>query len=180
MLRYGTGGAGMRHGRLAVPVLAGLCAPGALGAQDAGDRLVALASVLNDASGSSSADRIQAIREIASLGVRSGLAAGLLFDRASALREPDPDVREAAALALREACELRNRAQALRVVRLARAAFEPEPRVRKGALRTLAAFQVSEAASAVLDATSEAKEPDASVRDYARELVAKGLAAEAY
>lgn len=170
----------MRTIAFAIVVFLGSSLLGSAQSPAVDNRLVELSSVLTAGAETTSEAKIRAIEEIAALGTRSGLASGLLFDRASALREPDPRVREAAALALRSCCELRNRAQALRVVRLASQVWEPEPRVRGNALRTLAAFEVADAATAVLEATSEAKESDPSVREVAKELVRKGLAAPSY
>jgi hypothetical protein len=169
----------MRMKAFATVALMGSCVLGAAQSQGTDSRLVELSSVLTAGAETTPEAKIQAIEEIAAMGTRSGLASGLLFDRASALRESQPKVREAAALALRSCCEPRNRAQALRVVRFASQAWEPDPRVRGNALRTLAAFEVSDAATAVLDATSEANESDPAVREIAKELVRKGLAASA-
>ncbi len=69
---------------------------------------------------------------------------------------------------------------ALRLVRIADPAVEPSPRVRIAALKSLAAFQVGEAASRVAGATEASREPDATVRAAAKELVQKGLAADLY
>jgi hypothetical protein len=89
-------------------------------------------------------------------------------------------VREAAALALRHVCVMRNRASALRVTRIANPTLEPEPKVRIAALRTLAAFETAEAASCIYDSATEAKEADPTVREAAKELIRKGLAASMY
>ncbi len=149
-------------------------------ARTVNERLVELSAVLGSGSTSSDADRIRAIEEIAGMGTTSGLASGLILDRASFLLEESPAVREAAALAVKNVCDLRNRAFALRLRRVADATREPDARVRIAALRSLAAFQCADAAASVLEATGEAREPDATVREAAKELVRRGLAANAY
>ncbi len=153
---------------------------GAAQARTVNERLVELSAILGSESTSSHQVRIRAIEEIAGMGTISGLASGLIFDRASFRLEESPEVREAAALAVRNVCDMRNRAFALRLRRIADATQEPDPRVRIAALRSLAAFQCADAAAGVLDATSEAREPDPAVREAARELIRKGLASSAY
>ncbi|BDU71993.1 hypothetical protein [Mesoterricola silvestris] len=144
------------------------------------ERLVELSAILGSGSPAGPAIRVQAIREIAAMGTTSGLASGMIFDRANFRFEPSAEVREAAALALRHVCDLRNRMFALRIRRVADATLEPEPKVRIAALRSLAAFPCADAAATVLEACDAGKEPDESVREAARELVRKGLASSAY
>lgn len=172
----------MRMWRRRIPAIlvAGCALPGAAQAPDAGARLVVLTEVLGRSSQAPAKDKLAAIQELADLHQVSSLAAGLLFDRANPQMEPDPEVREAAALALPRACQPRNRQAALRLVRVADALLEPDPRVRIAALRGLAAFQVAEAAARVYDSVGEAREPDPSVRKVARELIDRGLASSAY
>lgn len=153
---------------------------GAGQARTVNERLVELAGILGSESTASAQVRIRAIEEIAGMGTISGLASGLVFDHASFQLEESPEVREASALAVKNVCDLRNRAFALRLRRVADPTREPDPRVRIAALRSLAAFQCADAASGVLEATSEAREPDPTVREAARELVRKGLASSAY
>ena len=114
------------------------------------------------------------------MGAGSGLAAGLLFDRANIQFEADPLVREAAALALVQVVDRRNRMTALRLGRIANPLNEPEPKVRMAALRSLAACQSGDAASIIYEAARETKEPDAGVRACARDLIEKGLASSPY
>ena len=144
------------------------------------ERLVQLADVLGKQSTFSSRQKIQAIDEIGRIRTISGLAESLLFQRGNPLFEPDPLVREAAALNLQYVCEPSNRRTALRLARFATPANEPDSRVRSAALRSLASFQTSEAAQKIYDATEEIKEPDAEVRAVASALIQKGLAAAIY
>lgn len=170
----------MRVWKRKIPVIlaAGCALPG--GAQDPGARLVELTAVLGHASEASSKEKIAAIQEIAESRQVSSLAASLLFDRANPLMEADADVREAAALAAPKVCLPRNRMAALRLVRVADPASEPEPRVRIAALRGLAGFQVADAAARIYDSATAAKEPDPAVRKAAAELIDKGLASSAF
>jgi hypothetical protein len=149
-------------------------------AQEAGGRLAQLAEVLGRDSGATPEERIRAIEELAELKQVSALASGMLFERANVQFEPEPEVREAAALALPKVCQLQNRLAAMRLARIASAANEPDPRVRIAALKSLAAFQNGAAASAIYDAAMESKEPDAQVRKAAKELIQKGLASSLY
>jgi hypothetical protein len=146
----------------------------------ANERLVQLAEVLGQESPSGPAAKIRAIREIGAMGVVSGLAAGLLFDRANLRFETDPLVREAAAQALKFVVETRNRMGALRLARFTFPASEPDARVRIAALGSLAAFESAEAANCIYDSTAEAKEPDPTVREAAKALIRKGLASSLY
>ena len=144
------------------------------------ERLVQLSDILGPASTYSTRDKLRAIHELGVIKAISGIASGLLFDRANIRFEPDPVVREAAAMNIKFVCELRNRMAALRLARFTCPANEPEPAVRIGALTSLAAFQTAEAASSVYDAANEAKEPDPGVRAAAKELIERGLASSLY
>jgi hypothetical protein len=144
------------------------------------DRLIQLAGTLGNASLADPKEKIRAIRELAEAKQIGSLASALLFDRANIRFEANPDVREAAALGLRYVCDTHNRMPAIRLTRIANADLEPEPRVRIAALRSLAAFEASEAAGFVQDAVNERREPDPAVRAVAQELVGKGLAAGSY
>jgi HEAT repeat protein len=68
----------------------------------------------------------------------------------------------------------------MRLCRITRAALEPDPRVRIAALHSLAAFETADAAAGIYDATDETKEPDPQVREAAKALIQKGLAASRY
>ena len=143
-------------------------------------RLVVLTGILGNGSHFDSQDKIRAIRELGEAHLISAVASGMLFNRANIQFEDDPEVREVAALNLRYVCETRNRMAALRLARLTRIDNEPEPAVRIGALRSLATFQTAEAAASVYDACNPLKEPDAKVREVARDLIQKGLASSLY
>ena len=162
-------------------VLLALLAAGPAGAQGItyNERLVELAEVLGIDAQSSSAAKIRAIHELGDLRMVSGVAGGLLFDRANVRYEGDPLVREAAAQELRFVLDRHSRMAAMRLGRLAGVAQEPDPRVRIAALHSLAAFESTEAAAIIYDAATQ-KEPEAMVRAAAQELIAKGLAASPY
>lgn len=144
------------------------------------ERLVELSMILGKGSQAEAGSRMEAIREIVEMRTTSGLAAGMIFDRTNVQFEPSPEVREAAALAVRSVCDPRNRMFAMRLCRVANAAREPDPRVRIAALRSLAAFECADAAAGIYEARDEAREPDPQVREVAKELIRKGLAASAY
>ncbi|HLO68394.1 MAG TPA: hypothetical protein VK188_15325 [Holophaga sp.] len=164
-------------GRHALAVLAVVQA-GAQGLSQ--DQLAGAAEVIGRNAVSERGEKLEVIRQLGESGEVSGLGAALLMDRAGFRVEADPEVREAALLALRTVIEPRSRMSALRVVRCADPGQEPEPRVRIAALRVLASLPVAEAAARVLDSTRQDREPDASVREAASALVRKGLAAGAY
>lgn len=149
-------------------------------APTANERFVQLAEVLGNNAVSTSANKIKAIQEIEEMRTVSAFAAGMLFDRANTRFEPDPLVREAAVLAVLSCCDPRNRMAALRVARIANADKEQDFRVRIAALKSLAGFETAEAAAAVYDAADPGKEPDPKVREAAKELIQKGLAASLY
>jgi len=165
---------------LAMLVATGVAYPGAAQSLTPNQRLIQLAEVLSNASSYSTAAKIRAIQEIGDSRVVSGVASGLLFNRANYRFEPDPAIREQAALNIQYVCELNNRMGALRLAHFAVQANEPEPLVRIAALRSLAAFESADAASAVFEATKESAEPDPAVRTAAKELVQKGLAGSIY
>jgi hypothetical protein len=153
--------------------------PSVLMAQDPGgnDRIIPLLEVLARTSGASLEEILAATRDLAALGVPSSAGASLLLDRANVRYEPDPEVRAEALAAFVKCCperDLRNRMVALRVVRIATPASEPDPRVRRAALGALASFQCGEASERIHDSALEAEEPDPAVRQLARELIAKG------
>ena len=172
----------MDLGKWALSALLALTVPGSARAQGVtvNERLIELSEVLGNGSTYPSATRIHAIREIGAMRTVSALAAGLLFDRANVRYEPDPLVREASAQTIRFTVDLRNRMGALRLGRITTPAVEPDPRVRIAALRSLAAFETAEAAASIYDAATEEKEPEPAVREAARELIGKGLAASRY
>jgi hypothetical protein len=143
-------------------------------------RLITLTGILGHGSTADSLDKIKAIRELGEARLVSGVAAGMLFNRANIQFEPDPEVREVAAQNLRFVCETRNRLAALRLVRLTSPVNEPEPAVRIGALRSLAVFQTAEAAQGVYDAANPLKEPNPKVRAAAKDLIEKGLASSLF
>lgn len=163
-----------RHGLAAAAALQA----GAQGLSQA--QLASAAEVLGRNAVSERVEKLEAIRLLGESDAVSGLGAALLMDRAGPRVEADPEVREAALLALRTVIEPRSRMSALRVVRCADPGQEPEPRVRIAALRVLAALPVAEAAARVLDSNRPDREPDAAVREAAAGLVRKGLAAGAY
>ena len=168
-----------RNGCLALILAVAALAP--LAAQAPSNaRMVELAEILGKASDRESREKILAIQEVAGMGAGSGLAAGLLFDRANIQFEADPAVRETAALALVHVADRRNRMTALRLGRIANPLNEPEPKVRMAALRSLAACQSGDAAAIIYESARETKEPDAGVRACARELIEKGLAGNPY
>lgn len=167
----------MKHRGVVGTALAGLVLAGALGAQDAPDgRMVPALETLAKAASVSTDELLGAIRTLADLNAPTSSGASLLLDRANIRFEPDPEVRCAALAALVKCCperDLQNRMVALRVVRAAGAATEPDPKVRTAALTTLSWFQSSEARARILESAQEAGEPEASVRQVARAILAK-------
>ncbi|HNX31026.1 MAG TPA: hypothetical protein PKM35_05430 [Holophaga sp.] len=164
---------------LAAACLVGLCGA-SIQAQDAdlSGRIFQFTSVLGRQSKASQSQVLEAIQGLVALDTPTTLGAHLLLDRSNVLFEPDPAIREQAVIAAAKCFDkrdLQNRMIALRVVRIASPASEPVPAVRSSALRSLACFRSVEAASRIIDSTSEVNEPDASVRSVARELLAKGL-----
>jgi hypothetical protein len=153
--------------------------PAPLRAQDAevNDRLVPLLEILALRSDAPTEEVLAAIRELAGLGVETSAGASALLSRASILHEPDPEVRVQALVAFPRCCperDLRNRIVAMRIVRAANPALEPEARVRRAAIGALAGFRCAEASERIYESSLEAGEPDAEVRSFARDLVAKG------
>jgi len=169
-----------RHWVLAGIIFAGALLPVSGQTMTFNERMVQLSDVLGNGSPASRKEKLRAINEIIELHQISGLASGMLFDRANQRFEVDPEVREAAALGIRHVCDLSNRMFALRLARISTPAQEPEPKVRIAALRSLAAFETAEAAAAVYDAANDRKEPDPTVREQAKLLIQKGLAGGLY
>jgi len=149
-------------------------------AETPSERIVRLAPVLAGASKASSQEKRQGIQQLLEIQGVSRLGVDLLFDRANANHEADPMVRREATLGIPALCDLRNRVYALRLARYASAEREPDPQVRIAALQGLARFECGDAAARILASTTEAGEPDPSVRVFANALMAKGVASSPY
>lgn len=101
----------------------------------------------------------------------SSLVTNALFNACNANMEREPRVREAAARALGNVCNLQDIMYVHRLARVASPASEPEPAVRMAALQSLARSNRSLAASAVRESAKANGDPDPEVRRYAQKLI---------
>lgn len=104
----------------------------------------------------------------------SGLITSLLFRAASVLFEGNAEIRTAAVKALESVlAHSSNTMYARRLARLADETVEPNPSVRIAVLSALAAMDNSLAHARVFESMKTTSEPEASVREAARQVFAK-------